>query len=39
MLLKENFSNEQLQSLNYGHYDLASLEDCEQIFAEFYFKG
>ncbi len=31
--------NEQIQSLNYGHYDLVSVEDCEQILAEFYFKG
>ena len=31
--------NEQVHSLNYGHYDLVSVEDCEQIFAEFYFRG
>lgn len=27
--------NENTQSLNHGHHDLASIEDCERIFAEF----
>lgn len=27
--------NEDTQSLNHGHPDLASIEDCEKIFAEF----
>lgn len=27
--------NEDTQSLNHGHTDLASIEDCEKIFAEF----
>lgn len=31
--------NETTQSLNYGHYDLKSIEDCEKVFEEFYFKG
>ena len=31
--------NESTQSLNYGHYNLKSLEDCEAVFEEFYFKG
>ena len=31
--------NEQLQALNYGHYDLLSIEDCKKIFEEFYYKG
>lgn len=29
--------NEFSQSLNHGHYDLQSAEECEKIFAEFYF--
>lgn len=28
--------NESTQSLNYGHYDLADIESCEQIMDEFY---
>ena len=28
--------NETSQSLNYGHYDLQTLEECEQVFKEFY---
>lgn len=31
--------NELSQSLNYGHYDLQSIEECEKIFEEFYFNG
>lgn len=31
--------NESTQSLNYGHYDLKSEEDCNKIFEEFYYKG
>ena len=31
--------NESSQSLNYGHYNLKSIEDCEKIFEGFYFKG
>lgn len=31
--------NESTQSLNYGHYCLKSIEDCETVFEEFYFKG
>jgi len=27
------------KSLNYGHYDLTSIEECEKIFEEFYYKG
>lgn len=29
--------NESSQSLNYGHYNLKSIEECEKIFKEFYF--
>ena len=31
--------NESSQSLNFGHYNLKSVEDCEKVFEEFYFKG
>ena len=31
--------NESSQSLNFGHYNLKSIEDCEKVFEEFYFKG
>ncbi len=31
--------NEATQSLNYGHYALQTLEDCEKVFAEFYNDG
>lgn len=31
--------NEAIQSLNYGHYDLSSVEDCERLFDEFYYNG
>lgn len=31
--------NETTQSLNYGHYDLQSIEDCEKVFEEYYYKG
>lgn len=31
--------NEATQSLNHGHYGLSSIEDCEKIFEEFYYKG
>ena len=27
--------NEDLQTLNHGHYDLKSVEDCDAIFAEY----
>ena len=30
--------NESSQSLNFGHYNLKSIEDCEKVFEEFYFK-
>lgn len=30
--------NESSQSLNYGHYDLKSIEDCEKVFEEFYYR-
>ena len=28
--------NETIQSLNYGHYNLQSIEECEKVFDEFY---
>lgn len=28
--------NEQTQSLNFGHYDIADLENCDRIMDEFY---
>lgn len=28
--------NERLQTLNHGHYNLQSIEDCERLFKEFY---
>ena len=31
--------NELSQSLNHGHYGLQSIEECEKIFEEFYYKG
>lgn len=31
--------NESTQCLNFGHYDLTSIEECEKIFEEFYYKG
>lgn len=31
--------NESTQCLNFGHYDLASIEECEKIFKEFFYKG
>lgn len=31
--------NESSQSLNFGHYNLKSIEDCEKVFEEFYYKG
>lgn len=31
--------NETSQSLNYGHYNLHSIEDCEKVFEEFYNNG
>ena len=31
--------NELNQSLNHGHYDLQSAEECEKLFEEFYYKG
>lgn len=30
--------NELSQSLNHGHYDLKSVEECEKIFEEFFYK-
>ena len=30
--------NELNQSLNHGHYDLKSVEECEKIFEEFFYK-
>ena len=29
--------NETTKSLNYGHYDLTSEEDCEKVMNEFYY--
>lgn len=29
--------NDDVQSLNFGHYNLQSVEDCEKIFEEFYY--
>lgn len=31
--------NETIYALNYGHYDLQNVEQCEQIFREFYNDG
>lgn len=31
--------NELSQSLNHGHYDLKSAEECEKLFEEFYYEG
>ncbi len=31
--------NEINHSLNYGHYDLLSIEDCKKVFEEFYNNG
>lgn len=31
--------NELSRSLNHGHYDLKSAEECEKLFEEFYYKG
>lgn len=31
--------NEKSQSLNYGHYNLSCIEDCEKVFEEFYNNG
>lgn len=31
--------NELSRSLNHGHYNLQSTEECEKIFEEFYYKG
>lgn len=31
--------NEKSQSLNYGHYNLSCIEDCEKVFQEFYNNG
>lgn len=30
--------NESTQSLNYGHYHLKSIEACEAVFEEFYYR-
>ncbi len=31
--------NETSQCLNYGHYNLPGIEDCEKVFEEFYNNG
>ena len=31
--------NETTQSLNFGHYNLSTIEECERVFEEFYFNG
>lgn len=31
--------NDHTRNLNYGHYGLNSIEECEKLFAEFYYKG
>ena len=31
--------NQKLKSLNHGHYDLQSMEDCEKVMDEFYYSG
>ena len=31
--------NETSQSLNYGHYNLPCIEECEKVFEEFYNNG
>lgn len=31
--------NESTQSLNFGHYGLSSIAECEKIFEQFYYKG
>ena len=31
--------NELNQSLNHGHYDLKSVEECEKIFEEFFYRA
>ncbi|MCI9058673.1 MAG: hypothetical protein HFH52_02650 [Lachnospiraceae bacterium] len=31
--------NQKLKSLNHGHYDLQSEEDCEKVMDEFYYNG
>ncbi|MCM1237713.1 MAG: hypothetical protein NC489_47225 [Ruminococcus flavefaciens] len=31
--------NETSQSLNFGHYNLKSMEECEKVFKEFYYNG
>ena len=31
--------NERLQTLNHGHYNLQSVEDCEKLFEEFYYEA
>lgn len=31
--------NESIKSLNFGHYGLQSIEDCEKVFEEYYFRG
>lgn len=31
--------NDTTQSLNHGHYNLLSIEECEKIFEEYYFNG
>ena len=31
--------NETTQCLNYGHYDLQSMDDCEKVFKESYNSG
>ncbi len=31
--------NQKLKSLNHGHYDLQSKEDCEKVMDEYYYSG
>lgn len=31
--------NQELRTLNHGHYGLTSLEACESVFEQFYYKG
>lgn len=31
--------NENSQSLNHGHYNLSSIDECEKLFEEFFYKG
>lgn len=31
--------NDRLQTLDHGHYNLQSVEDCEKLFEEFYYEA